>query len=366
MPTPFAITQIFKLGVERGASDVHLLVGLPPVLRIQGHLESLMDYAPLTAEEVKKEVLSIVPASLHERIEKDLTADLSFELPTKERFRLNVYHEKNGMALAARIVPSRIPTFEELDLPHIVEQLVHHKRGLVLVTGPTGAGKTTLLASMIEFLNQNHQLHIATMEDPIEFEFQPKRSIISQMELGHDFTTFGHGLTHMLRRDPDVVFIGEMRDLETMSAALTLAETGHLIFATLHTNSAAQTVERIVDVFPPHQQHQVQQQLSLTLRGIISQTLLPGTDGKLVAAREVLVSTPAVSNLIREGKTEQIHNVLLTSSQEGMTTLDRELVDLVEEGRITAKVARIYAQKRSTFDPYGDDEDAVDHENEHE
>ncbi len=324
-------------------SDVHCLVGLPPTVRKNGRLGAVGDAVPITKNTLAADIKTLLTSDIHARYLAERTVDTSVGTPDGSRFRLNVYFEKENPALAVRYIPSKIPTLASLHLPPIVDRFLTLTNGIVLVTGPAGAGKTTLLAAMLEEINKTRSEHILTFEDPIEFLFHPKQSIISQLQLGRDFLNFESALKHALRQDPNVILIGEMRDLETMNAALALAETGHVVFATLHTNSAAQTVERIVNAFPAYQQTQIRLQLSLVLRGVISQLLLPAQDSSLSPAREILVNTTAVANLIAQGKTEQIPNVILSSAADGMQTLDQDLISMVEAHIITANLAQKYS-----------------------
>lgn len=343
------LDQIFAQAVALGASDIHLAMGSTPVFRINGNLQKA-EGQPVTQELLIKDLQAILQPETFKKFTVDkLDADFSHSLPTKERFRVDVYWKMGMPALAARYIPARIPTLEELDVPEAVYDFVGLSNGIVLVTGPTGAGKSTLLAAMIEHINQTESEHIITLEDPVEFMYEPKMSMISQRELGIDFPDFAAGLKHIFRQDPDVVLIGEMRDPDTIITALTLAETGHLVFATLHTNGAASTVERLINSFPAIQQQQIRLQLSLVLKGVLSQLLLPTVDGKQVAAREVMINTAAVGNIIREGKTEQLQNVIFSSSADKMVDLDQDLSSLLEEGKITQETAYDYARAKKKF-----------------
>ncbi len=344
-----SLDTIFAQAVGLNASDVHLAVGAPPIFRIDGQLQRIQA-PPIEEASLLQNLAKILRPEANKRyIEDKLDVDFSYALPTKERFRVDVYWKLGRPAVAARYIPARIPSLEELDVPDAVFDFVELSNGIVLVTGPTGAGKSTLLASMIVHINQTANDHVITLEDPIEFVYEPKQSLISQRELGTDFPTFAEGLKHIFRQDPDVVLIGEMRDPETIITALTLAETGHLVFATLHTNGAAPTVERLINSFPAVQQQQIRLQLSLVLKGVLSQILLPTVDGKQVAAREVMVNTSAVANIIREGKTEQLQNVIFSSSADKMMDLDQDLSSLLEEGRITQDTAFEFARAKKKF-----------------
>lgn len=343
------LSTLFQEAASQQASDIHLAVGQPPIFRIHGDLTPVAAHPAFTDETLHSEIVRLLLPAQLEVFKTGRDLDLSYELPTKERFRVNLYHEKGRPALAARFIPSTIPTMDELDAPEAALEFVNLTQGLIMVTGPTGAGKSTLLASMIEHMNQNRVEHIVTFEDPIEFVYTPKKSLISQRELGTDFPTFAEGLKHVFRQDPDIVMVGEMRDQETIALALTLAETGHLVFATLHTNGAAQTVERIIDSFPATQQQQIRLQLSLCLRGVISQLLVPTAQGTLIAAHEVLTNTNAVANVIRDGRTEQLPNIIFTSTGDHMVDLDQELHWLVEQNIIKPETAKIYAHQPKNF-----------------
>jgi len=337
--------KLFGFTIEKNASDLHLIVGHKPVLRISGELYDLEKEPVVEEGAMRKMVASIITPEQMKRYEVEKELDFAYSV-SGYRFRVNLHWERGHMGLAARAVPKEIPTMEQLGLPETVQQFTNLPNGLVLVTGPTGAGKSTTLASMIQYINESRRENIITLEDPIEFLYDAKRSVIRQRQLEIDMVTFGEGLKHLLRQDPNVILVGEMRDLETIATTLTMAETGHLVFATLHTNSAAQTISRIIDVFPPHQQTQIRLQLAMTLRGVISQQLLPRTDGGLTAVREILVNTPAIANLIRENKVEQIKNVLQTSVRMGMQTFEQDLKRLVKEGLISQETADLYASNR--------------------
>ena len=333
--------SLFGATVDKSASDLHLVVGYHPILRVTGELYDLDNEDVLTDSSVEKIIRQVISPEQYERflIEKEL--DLAFS-SDGARFRLNLLWEKGHISLSARTIPQQIPTMEQLGLPAVVQGFTELPHGLVLVTGPTGSGKSTTLASMIDHINANKRVTIITLEDPIEFLFQSKQSVIRQRQLESDMITFNEGLRHVLRQDPDVVMVGEMRDLDTIATTLTLAETGHLVFATLHTYSAPQTISRVIDVFPPYQQTQIRLQLAMTLRGVVSQQLLPRVGGGLVAAREVLVNTPACANEIRENKVEQIKNVIQTGAAHGMFSYSQDLKRLVKEDAITAETADNY------------------------
>lgn len=335
--------ELLEATIARDASDLHMVVGLPPTLRIDGELVPLVNKPTLDSATIPKMVFSLLNEEQKTILEKNKELDFSYAYGNKGRFRINAFHEKNSLACALRLIPSKIRTVKELNLPLIIEDFTKHSQGFVLITGPTGHGKSTTLAALVEKINQERSCHIVTIEDPIEYVHTHKKAIIAQREIHTDTHSFARALRSVLREDPDVVLIGEMRDLETIAAALTIAETGHLVFATLHTNTAAQTVDRIVDVFPPHQQPQVRVQLSQILLGIVSQRLLPKIGGGRIVATEVLFTNPAVRNLIRENKSYQITNVIQTGKEEKMISLDKTLAKLVQEGRITLDEAEMYA-----------------------
>jgi twitching motility protein PilT len=333
------IGEILKQVVARDASDLHLSVGVPPVVRIDGHLQNL-DYPVLTQIDTRELIYSILSQDQRQKLETEWEVDLSYALYGIARFRVNAFFQRGSLGAAFRLVPVDIRTIEQLGLPKVVHSFCHKPRGFVLITGPTGSGKSTTLASLIDEINQSRADHIVTIEDPIEFLHQHKRCIVNQREVGTDTKAFPAALRAALRQDPDVILIGEMRDLETIQIALTAAETGHLVFATLHTQDCPQSIDRIIDVFPPHQQEQIRVQLAATLEGIVSQQLLMKVGGRgRVVACEVLVSSPAARNLIREGKTHQLYTVMQTGSQHGMQTMNASLADLVRHGQITRELA---------------------------
>jgi twitching motility protein PilT len=337
MDFDFADVMLEALSLE--ASDLHITVGTPPVIRVRGELQRL-DYAELTGQDTRDVMYSILNNDQRKRLETDLQVDFSYSIPNHGRFRVNAYQQRGTIGAAFRMIPSTILSIDDLGLPTILHEFVKKPRGFILVTGPTGSGKSTSLAAMVDEINEMRHEHIMTIEDPIEFLHKHKNCVVNQREIGQDAQSFSLGLRAALRQDPDVILVGEMRDLETISTALTAAETGHLVFATLHTQDTPQTVDRIIDVFPPHQQHQVRVQLSVALQGIVTQQLLPTADGSgRIAACEVLSMTPAVRNLIREGKTHQIYSVLQTSSAQGMQSMDSALARLVREGKITRQLA---------------------------
>jgi twitching motility protein PilT len=339
------IEELLEITVSQKASDLHLLVGLPPVLRVNGELFPISSKEILTEEKVKELIFSLLTEEQKEILLVNKELDFSFDYSQKGRFRLNAYHQKGTLAGAFRLLPLTIPKIDEINLPEICHQFVGLKQGFILVTGPTGHGKSTTLASIIEEINQTRPVHIITIEDPIEYVFFPKKAIISQRELRSDTHSWQIALRSCLREDPDVVMIGEMRDYETISSAITIAETGHLVFATLHTNSAAQAIDRIIDVFPENQQDQVKMQLSNTLEAILSQRLLPSLEGGRIPAFEILVATPAVRTAVREGSTHLIDNIIQTSAELGMKTLEMDLARLVRQGDVSLETAKMYAQR---------------------
>jgi twitching motility protein PilT len=325
--------------MERGASDLHLTAGSPPMVRERGKLNAL-DYPAMDPMTVREVVYSILTNDQRQRLETDWQIDFAYSIPGRARFRVNAYFQRASLGAAIRLIPQEMPRLDDLGLPSTLRDFTKRPRGFVLVTGPTGSGKSTTLASMIDLINEERQEHIMTVEDPIEFLHRHKRCIVNQREVGADAQSFALALKAALRQDPDVILVGEMRDLETISTALTAAETGHLVFATLHTQDTSQTIDRIVDVFPPSQQHQVRMQLSVALQGIVTQQLLPTADGAgRVAATEVLVPTGGIRNLIREGKTHQIYSALQTGASHGMQTMDASLADLVRRNKITRELA---------------------------
>jgi twitching motility protein PilT len=331
--------------VSRRASDLHLAAGAQPTVRVRGRLVRLDGYPILSDTDTREIVYSILSGDQRQRLETNWQLDFAYSIPGHARFRVNAYYQRGAIGAAFRLIPFELTSIDQLGLPPTVHELTRKPRGFVLVTGPTGSGKSTSLAAMLDEINMTREEHIMTIEDPIEFLHSHKKCLVNQRELGSDAQSFAAALKAALRQDPDVILVGEMRDLETISTALTAAETGHLVFATLHTQDTAQTVDRIIDVFPPEQQGQVRVQLSVALQGIITQQLLPTADGAgRVAACEVLVPNPAVRNLIREGKTHQIYSVLQTGSAQGMQTMDAALVSLVRTGKISQKQAESRSQ----------------------
>jgi len=336
------IQELLGETFKKEASDLHLMVGSQPVLRIDGELFPLQDKAILTPEETERLIFSTLTPEQKELFLANKELDFSFT-SQNARFRVNVYFQQGGMAAALRLIPLRIRTIDELNLPAICHTFGNLRQGFILVTGPTGHGKSTTLAAIINEINQSRACHIVTIEDPIEYVYPKGKSIISQREMHLDTHSWEVALRSCLREDPDVVLVGEMRDYETITAALTIAETGHLVFATLHTNSSAQTVDRIVDVFPEHSKSQVRMQLSGTLEGILSERLIPALDGGRIPACEILIATPAVRTTIREGKTHLIDNIIQTSGESGMVPLEGALVRLVKAGKISTAVAENFA-----------------------
>src|SRR3954454_23203626 len=335
----FDFADILLAVISAGASDLHLTVGAPPMVRERGKLRAL-DYPKMTSQDTREIVYSILNNDQRKKLENEWQIDLSYSVPGRARFRVNAYFQRASIGAVMRTIPQDIPRFESLGLPEILKDFTRKPRGFVLVTGPTGSGKSTTLVSMIDMINEERHEHIMTVEDPIEFLHRHKNCVVNQRELGSDASSFSLALKSALRQDPDVILVGEMRDLETMSTAITAAETVHLVFATLHTQDTAQTIDRIVDSFPPAQQHQVRTQLSIAIQGVVTQQLIPTADGlSRVCATEVMVPTPAVRNLIREGKTHQLYSALQTGGSHGMQTMDPSLVELVRAGKLTQKQA---------------------------
>ncbi len=341
--TALKIELLLEQVIRADASDLHLQVGLAPMLRVDGSLRPVPDTPVLTPDDVEKLVFSILDDDQKEILIKDKEVDFSFSFGNYGRFRVNAFHERGNVAAALRLIPSKIRTLEDLQMPKVLSKFTEFPRGLVLVTGPTGSGKSTTLAAMVDKINTERACHIVTIEDPIEYAHNSKKSIVVQREIHYDTYSFAAALRSSLRQDPDVVLIGEMRDLETISAAVTIAETGHLVLATLHTNNAAQSIDRMIDVFPPHQQQQIRVQISGMLQGICSQRLVPGIGGGRVVATEILVATGAVRNIIREGKTHQLDAVIQTGAEHGMQSMDHTLVALIQQGKITYDEAKNFA-----------------------
>src|SRR5580700_8967147 len=329
--------------VRKKASDLHLQVGLPPMLRVDGALVAVNGADALNEEAIEALIFAILDEDQKQILLKDKEFDFSFAYGDLGRFRVNAFHERGNLAAALRLIPNEILSIEQLGLPPIVHKFTEYPRGLVLVTGPTGSGKSTSLAALVHKINMERASHIITIEDPIEYTHKSNKSVIVQREVHYDTYSFSAALRSALREDPDVVLIGEMRDLETISSAITIAETGHLVLATLHTNSASQSMDRMVDVFPPHQQPQIRSQLANILMSICSQRLIPAIGGGRIAAAEILVATPAVRNIIREGKTHQLEAVIQTGGDHGMQSMDKTLVNLVHNGTVSYEEARNYA-----------------------
>ena len=334
------VTELLGSLLDMGGSDLHLTAGAPPVVRVHGDLERVEGYPALTPRGLQGMIYAILPQKLRERFEQELELDMSYSLPGRARFRVNVYMQRDSIGAAFRVIPFEIKKIDELGLPVVVSELARFQRGFVVVTGPTGSGKSTTLASMVDVVNTERQGHIMTVEDPIEFLHKHKTCIVNQREVGADTHGFASALKHVLRQDPDVILVGEMRDLETISTAITAAETGHLVFATLHTQDAPQTIDRIIDVFPPHQQQQVRVQLATTLQGVVTQQLIPTSDGQgRAVACEVLIVTPAIRNLIREGKVHQIYSAMQAGGRFGMQTMDMSLSQHVKSGAVSQEMA---------------------------
>ncbi len=344
--TSFAIDTLLEQVTEQGASDLHLTADSPPVIRVRGELEPLDGFEPLSAEQTRDLLYRMLSTERQKHLEIKRQLDFSHAVPGLARFRVNVYFQRESVGAAFRLIPDRIKSADELGLPAVLLELAEKPRGLVLVTGPTGSGKSTTLATMLDEVNRKRSQHILTIEDPIEFLHTHKRCIVNQREIGPDATGFAEALRAALRQDPDVILVGEMRDLETISTALTAAETGHLVLATLHTQSAPGTIDRIIDVFPAEQQGQIRTQLAASLEGVVTQTLLPTLDGRgRVPALEVLLPDDAVRNLIRQGKVEQIYSVMQTSTARGMQTMEQSLADLTIR-RVVARGVALGASSR--------------------
>lgn len=348
--TQVRIEPLLDEVIKRKASDLHIQVGLAPILRVDGKLGPVPGTEVLNDEAVEALIFSILDEDQKQILLKDKEFDFSFAYGDLGRFRVNAFHERGNLAAALRLIPNELLSIEQLQLPQIVNKFAEYPRGLVLVTGPTGSGKSTTLAALVDKINRERAHHIVTIEDPIEFTHKSKKSVVVQREVHYDTYSFSAALRSSLREDPDVVLIGEMRDLETIAAAITIAETGHLVFATLHTNSASQSIDRMVDVFPPHQQPQIRAQLANILMSIVSQRLVPSIGGGRVAAAEILVATPAVRNIIREGKSHQLEAVIQTGAEFGMQSMDKTLVALVQKGVITYDEARNYAVDMDELD----------------
>ncbi|HYP67787.1 MAG TPA: type IV pilus twitching motility protein PilT [Thiobacillaceae bacterium] len=343
------ISELLAFSVKNKASDLHLSSGLPPMIRVHGDIRRI-NLPPMEHKDVHRMVYDIMNDSQRKAYEEILEVDFSFEIPSLARFRVNAFNQQNGAAAVFRTIPSKVLTLEELNAPAIFKDIAEQPRGVVLVTGPTGSGKSTTLAAMIDYVNENQYAHILTIEDPIEFVHQSKKCLINQREVGPHTMSFANALRSALREDPDVILVGEMRDLETIRLAMTAAETGHLVFATVHTSSAAKTIDRIIDVFPAAEKEMVRAMLSESLRAVISQTLLKTKDGSgRVAAHEIMIGTPAIRNLIRENKVAQMYSSIQTGGNLGMQTLDQCLQDLVRRNVVTTGEARMRAQNKDAF-----------------
>ncbi|HTS72429.1 MAG TPA: type IV pilus twitching motility protein PilT [Gaiellaceae bacterium] len=340
MSHPTSIDALLEHMVELGASDLHLTVGSAPAFRVNGHIHAVETVPALTADDTRQALYGILTSEQQKQLELNRQLDFAYNLPGVARFRVNVYFQREAIGAAFRLVPQKILSLDELGLPPVLHMLSEQPRGLVLVTGPTGSGKSTTLAAIVDEINRTREEHILTIEDPIEFVHHHKRCIVNQREIGPDATSFGEALRAALRQDPDVILVGEMRDLETISTALTAAETGHLVFGTLHTQSASSTIDRVIDVFPPSQQQQVRIMIANSLQAVVTQALLPTYDGLgRVASLEILLPDDAVRNLIRQSKIEQVYTVMQTSSQRGMQTMEQALADLVLRGVVSVEEA---------------------------
>lgn len=342
------ITQLLAFGVEQGASDCHLSAGEPPMIRIHGDLKKL-DYPPLTKEQAHALVYDIMNDAQRKAFEETHECDFSFEMGAVARFRVNVFMQRKGEGAVFRTIPTKILTLEQLEMPPMLKQLCEKEKGLILVTGPTGSGKSTTLAAMVDYLNESFEGHILTVEDPIEFVHQSKKCLVNQRELGPHTDSFANALRAALREDPDIILVGEMRDLETIQLALTAAETGHIVFGTLHTSSAPKTVDRIIDVFPPNQQAQIRAQFAESVEAVITQTLLKKKGGGRLAALEIMTGTTAVRNLIREGKIHQIPGTMQVSQKDGMQTMDMALQNLVSRSLVSKEEAQAKSMNPNLF-----------------
>ena len=342
-----SIIDLLRLSSEKNASDLHLVVGSPPLVRINGSLESLDEVGALPPEEVSEAFMQLTTPEQREEFHRSLELDFGYTLPGVGRIRCNVAQQRGAISFALRLLPPVIPTVDELELPQVCKELALRPRGLVMVSGPTGSGKSTTLAAMINHLNANRSCHVVTIEDPIEYTYPNLKSAITQRELGSDTLSFGQALKHVLRQDPDVILVGEMRDLETAAAVVTVAETGHLVLTTGHAPSSAQAMERVIDLFPPDQRYLAQSRLASLLIGVLCQTLVPRVDGSgRIAAVEIMLGSSAVRNLVREGKIYQLHNIIRTSNQDGMMTLDQSLASLYRNGIIHGESLARFCQNR--------------------
>jgi len=343
------IRGLLQKTVETGASDLHVTVGAPPTFRLQGDLSPVPGTEALGPEDVEKLIFELVSDEQKDLLLTQKEIDFSFAYGEQARFRVNAFHQRGYLAASLRRIPLTIPTIEQLNLPKILTEFCNLPQGFVLVTGPTGHGKSTTIASMIQLINETRPVHIITIEDPIEYIYPHKKSIVDQREMHLDTYSWEVALRSALREDPDVVMIGEMRDYETIAAAITIAETGHLVFATLHTNSASQSIDRIIDAFPEVQQQQIRVQLASILEGVISQRLVPSVDGKLVPALEIMLPSSAVRSVVREGKTHQLDNIISTSFDQGMISLERALAQLVADGKVAMETAKSYTIRPEEF-----------------
>ena len=342
------ITELLAFSAKQGASDLHLSAGLPPMIRVDGDVRRI-NLPALEHQEVHSLIYEIMNDKQRKDFEEFLETDFSFEVPGVARFRVNAFNQNRGAGAVFRTIPSKVLTMEDLDMGQVFRDISMVPRGLVLVTGPTGSGKSTTLAAMIDFINDNRYDHILTIEDPIEFVHESKKCLVNQREVHRDTHGFNEALRSALREDPDIILVGELRDLETIRLALTAAETGHLVFGTLHTTSAAKTIDRVIDVFPAEEKDMVRSMLSESLQAVVSQTLLKRANGGRVAAHEIMIGTPAIRNLIREDKVAQMYSAIQTGSAQGMTTLDQCLQDLVQRRTVTREVAREKAQIPENF-----------------
>ncbi|MEZ2659137.1 type IV pilus twitching motility protein PilT [Aneurinibacillus aneurinilyticus] len=339
------INKLLRYAFEKRASDLHITAGSAPIFRLDGELRRL-DVSPLMPPDTEVIAREVMGEELFQSFKDEGEADFSYGIPGISRFRVNAYHQRKSISLVFRVIPTEIPTLEKLNMPKILEKLCHKPQGLVLVTGPTGSGKSTTLAAMLDYINRNMRKHIITLEDPIEYLHRHKSCIVNQREIGFDTVDFATGLRASLRQDPDVILVGEMRDLETISTAITAAETGHLVFATLHTPDAPQTIDRIIDVFPGSQQPQMRIQLASVLLSVVSQRLFPKVGGGRIAATEILVNTPAVSNLIRMEKVHQIRSIMQTGREMGMHTLEMSINELVAQGALMKETVKNYLNEK--------------------
>ncbi len=342
------ITELLSFAVQQGASDLHITAGMPPVIRVDGDVRRIKLPA-LDQKSVQSLIYDIMNDKVRKEFEDNLEVDFSIDVPSLARFRVNAFNQNRGAAAVFRTIPSRVLTLEDLGMGKVFQDMASQPRGLVLVTGPTGSGKSTSLAAMVDYINDNRTDHILTIEDPIEFVHESKKCLINQREVHRDTRSFANALRSALREDPDVILVGEMRDLETIRLALTAAETGHLVFGTLHTTSAAKTIDRVIDVFPAAEKNMVRSMLSESLQGVISQTLLKKTNGGRVAAHEIMIGTPAIRNLIREDKVAQMYSSIQTGAAFGMKTLDQALLDLLKKGLISRELAREKAKNPQSF-----------------